>query len=247
MSSMQVRILPPQLFRKSSGWIRSPSRTRVARAVVPRCGFKSHGFRLVVVVQMRVGPVGLGTSLPHWSGGFDSRSALFEESARWRGSRDPATGLLSGKDRSAGLAQDLDRGLLRRGQRVHARDWRAGKGERSAGQSRLVAMPGFEPGGAGSIPAPAMEDTEAPVPGRGGHRSLRDLPTVGSGALNAAMLVRLQLSHLGIACEPAGSSSGEKPGGDSTGWGESILFYLSGSARSGRHTVNVEIGGSNPL
>src|SRR5262249_23140075 len=41
---MLVRFQPPQLQRKSSGWMRTLSRKQlVARAT---CGFESHGFRL---------------------------------------------------------------------------------------------------------------------------------------------------------------------------------------------------------
>lgn len=83
------------------------------------------------------------------------------------------------------------------------------------------------------------------MPGCGGHNTLRDLPTVGSGALNAEMLVRLQLPQLGIegnhrdwsGAEP--EQSGPDP--------HRSPIRPSGPARSGRHTVNVESGGSNPL
>lgn len=52
MSTMQVRLLPPQLLGKSSGRMRGPFRKRV-RGADPRCGFKSHGFRWRGMLNVR--------------------------------------------------------------------------------------------------------------------------------------------------------------------------------------------------
>ena len=69
---------------KSSGWMRNLPRKQ-ARTIV-RCGFESHGFRLMQN-NLCPWPSGKGVSLPSWTGGFDSRRALLIGSVAQRQSR----------------------------------------------------------------------------------------------------------------------------------------------------------------
>ena len=73
---MQVRILPPQLVIQLE--VIRPDEGPVLKtgAAYHRCGFESHGFRLHS--NKCPWPSGKGARFPPWTGGFDSRRALFQ-------------------------------------------------------------------------------------------------------------------------------------------------------------------------
>ena len=67
----QVRFLPPQPSGRASQLAMARA-FEAGRALLP-CGFDSRSFRLDSTCPW---PIGSGTSLPSWTGGFDSRRAL---------------------------------------------------------------------------------------------------------------------------------------------------------------------------